>query len=109
MRNRVELVATFRDQMSSKMQRVGRGMQQMGRMARTGAAGVGILATAVLAAAKQLSDYGASIYDMSDATGIGIQALQGLTYGIEQAGGSSRNLSMALRTQARFVGYVILI
>jgi len=104
--NRVELIATLRDNLSGPLRRTGQGLQRFGRTARNAAIAITAVATATLLAAKKLADYGASIYDMSDATGIGIQALQGLSYGIEQAGGSTRNLSMALRTQARFVGYL---
>lgn len=105
-RNVVELVGKFRDQMTGKMSKVGSAMRKLGSMARTGAIGVGILATAVMAAAKQLSDYGAAIYDTHAAAGIGIQDAQALSYGLVQAGGSADSLGKALRTQARFMGAV---
>lgn len=102
-RNRVELVGTFRDQMSGKMARVGKAMKKFGGMARTGAMGVGILGAALLAAAKKLSDFGASIQDTADATGVAVQQVQAISYGLEQAGGSADSFGKALKTQAKFV------
>lgn len=102
----IKLVAKLKDNLSGPLGRTGRSLRNFGKTAIRAGAAVGVLATAVFVAAKKLADYGAAIQDMSDATGIGVMELQGLTYGIEQAGGSAQNLSMALRTQARFIGYV---
>jgi len=104
--NTVELIARLKDQLSGPLGQAKSRLKKFGDTAKRVATGVGILATAVFAAAKKLADFGAAIQDMSDFSGIGVESLQGLIYGIEQAGGSAQNLSMAFRTQARFMGYL---
>ena len=106
MSEKIRLIAELRDNLSGPLGRTGRSLQSFGRTAARTGVMVGVMATALFAAAKKLGDYGAAIQDMSDATGIGVTELQGLVYGVEQAGGSAQNLSMAFRTQARFVGYL---
>ncbi len=103
---RVEMLLKARDQISPVLNRNKGKFKEWSKAVRTGFMAITAAAGTVIVALAKIAANAAMFYDMADATGVSTDALQGLVYGIEQAGGSSRNLSMALRTQAKFVGYL---
>lgn len=103
---RVEMLLKARDQIAPVLNRNKGKFKAWSRAIRTGLMAITAAAGAAIAALTKIATNAAMFYDMADATGVSTDALQGLVYGIEQAGGSSRNLSMALKTQAKFVGYL---
>lgn len=67
-------------------------------------AGLGVaLALPLLGAAKLFADMGSDMLDMSQRTGVAVEALSELRYAAEQSGSSAEDLEKGLRTMSRNV------
>lgn len=83
---------------SAKLKAFGAGIQALG----TKLAGLGItMAVPFLGAAKLFADMGSDMLDMSQRTGVAVEALSELRYAAEQSGASSEDLEKGLRTMSR--------
>lgn len=103
MSENVEFIARMRDQLSGPLKNITTNMNKFGAGMKKVGIAAGMMAGALLASMKTLSDYGSAMYDAQQATGISAQTLQGMGYLFEQAGGSANSMATSLRGLTPFL------
>ncbi len=87
-------------QATQKLQAFGAGITSVGTKFLTLGAALG---APLLLAAKTFADMGSDLLDMSQRTGVAVEALSGLRYAAEQSGAGAEELEKGLRTMNRTV------